>query len=169
MLNRGTHRLLIRKDALKFSSAHMTVFPGGTKENLHGHNYQVSIRLDVPKADLSEMIPFHEVKKAAKQICDLWDEKVLLASLCPEMKGRREADGSVQFELCGKKYLLPMDEVVWLEADNVTSESLSKLFAISLAKRLEKILAQASVSRLEVKVEETPGQGASYILSGGAK
>ena len=28
----------IRKDHLKFAAAHMTVFPDGGKECLHGHN-----------------------------------------------------------------------------------------------------------------------------------
>lgn len=158
------HTILIRKDRLKFSSAHMTVFPDGTKENLHGHNYQVSIEIDVPKADLAEMLPFHEVKKTASAICDRWDEKVLLAAKCPFLKGRVDSVEATAFELCGKKYSLPADEVVWLPVDNVTSESLSRLFAEKLAEDLAGALKKTRASRLELRIEEAPGQGASAVL-----
>ena len=34
-----SYEIRIRKEALKFAASHMTVFPDGTKEALHGHNY----------------------------------------------------------------------------------------------------------------------------------
>ena len=38
---RPRHRIFVGKDVHKFSSAHMTVFPDGSKERLHGHNFMV--------------------------------------------------------------------------------------------------------------------------------
>ena len=37
--NGARHRIFTGKDVHKFSSAHMTVFPDGSKERLHGHNF----------------------------------------------------------------------------------------------------------------------------------
>ena len=46
-MNESTRlRLHIRKEALKFSAAHMTVFPDGTKESLHGHNYRTKALIE---------------------------------------------------------------------------------------------------------------------------
>ena len=38
--------ILIEKEYLKFSCAHFLIFPDGSKERLHGHNYQVTAEVD---------------------------------------------------------------------------------------------------------------------------
>ena len=35
----------VAKDYLKFSAAHFLIFPDGTAERIHGHNYRVSVDL----------------------------------------------------------------------------------------------------------------------------
>jgi 6-pyruvoyltetrahydropterin/6-carboxytetrahydropterin synthase len=47
----------IRKENIKFSSAHMTVFPDGTKEALHGHNYQVELTLELKDSSFKKTKP----------------------------------------------------------------------------------------------------------------
>src|SRR4051812_15559013 len=102
----------IKKDALKFSSAHMTVFEDGTKEALHGHNYRVELQLEV-----TGMVPFFDIKKETKKLCDAWDEKLLLAEKCPFFKITSKS-AEISFELCKKKYSIPADEVVLLPIEN---------------------------------------------------
>jgi len=47
-----THRILIARAEHKFSCAHMTVFPDGTKERLHGHNYTIAVAIEVAGIEL---------------------------------------------------------------------------------------------------------------------
>jgi 6-pyruvoyltetrahydropterin/6-carboxytetrahydropterin synthase len=167
--SQGFYRIQIRKEALKFSAAHMTVFADGTKENLHGHNYRTAVAIEFENFSLAEMLPFSEVKNAMKKICDAWDEKVLLPENCPHAKILTRGDGtaksSVEAEVCGKRYVFPSDEVLFLPVDNVTTESLAKVFSERLLRELPKsALARAKVRRVEATVEEMLGQGATYVV-----
>lgn len=163
---KGVYRIKIRKEALKFSAAHMTFFPGGTKENLHGHNYRTELKVEFENFSLKEMLPFADLKKAMRKICEEWDEKILLPERCEFLKIQTRSGPSVEFEACGKKYVLPADEVIFLPTDNVTTESLAKIFSDRFIAALPKAeLAKAKVRSIEVTIEEMLGQGASYVVS----
>ncbi len=157
------YRVHIRKEALKFSSAHVTVFADGTKERLHGHNYRTEVSFDFSDFSLSTMLPFADVKAAMRAICERWDEKILLPERCPFLKITSKTEKEVDLSICGKRYVFPSDEVEWLSVDNVTSESLAQQFSERLQAKMRDSLAKHGVRRLEVRVEEMTGQGASYI------
>ena len=159
-------RVHIRKEAYKFSCAHMTVFADGTKERLHGHNYQVEVEVELPRVDLSKMVEFRSIKDAVRSLCQQWDEHVLLPRTCPHLTVTHETKEEVEFLLCGKRYVLPFDEVIFLPVDNITSESLAELFCNNLISRLN--FAISEVLSLVVRVDETPGQGASFLWARGA-
>ena len=153
----------LRKDAFKFSAAHMTVFPDGSKESLHGHNYQVEVTLALKDASLQKMLPFSDYKKIILALCNEWDEKVLLASECPFFKLVNDSTQGVEFTLCGKRYVLPKDEVVLLSTENTTSESLSEIFCFRFLKQFSFSNPELPFNKTEIKITETAGQGASFI------
>ena len=66
------HRIFVSKDVLKFSSAHMTVFPDGTKERLHGHNFQVLLEFELHTMKLASLLDFGLVKQTLAQVCARW-------------------------------------------------------------------------------------------------
>ena len=160
--------LHIRKDNLKFSAAHMTVFPDGGKERLHGHNYQV--QLDVELAEpptLQRMLSYDLFKQILRAVCADWDEKVLIAADNPWLEWLPSAADERAFRLCGKRYVLPADDVEILAADNITVENLARLlferFWAALARErvapwLERIRSVA------LRVDESRGQGATYAI-----
>lgn len=165
----GAHyELRIRREALKFSSAHMTVFPDGSKEALHGHQYIPTVTVRFQNAEFKSMIPFSEIKRAMKKIAALWDEKVLLAIENPKFKLLKQSKTSLEFELCKKRYVLPRDEVVCLKIDNVTCEALAEAYFDFLCMELEWLTASgrkkhpAQIDAVKVYIEESAGQGAEY-------
>lgn len=163
---KGFFRLQIRKEALKFSAAHMTIFADGTKENLHGHNYRTVVKLEFENFSLSEMLPFSDLKRGMRAICEKWDEKILLPSQSPFAHVLSKTDGSVEIEICKKRYVFPSDEVVFLAVDTVTSESLARAFAELFIPTLDPAaLKKAKVRTIEVQIEEMLGQGASYVVT----
>jgi 6-pyruvoyltetrahydropterin/6-carboxytetrahydropterin synthase len=163
---KGFFRIQIRKEALKFSSAHMTVFPDGTKENLHGHNYRSVLKLEFERSSLDEMLPFADLKVSMREICEEWDEMILLPERCPHLKILRRDHVSVEIEVCKRHYLFPAQEVVFLPTDNVTTESLARIFCERMAGALSKTaMEKARVRTLEVQIEEMTGQGASYVIT----
>lgn len=164
----GKTALFIRKEALKFASAHMTVFPDGSKEPLHGHGYQTEISIGLKDRALEKMISFDVFKSALKEICAGWDEKVLLAEKCPFLTLVRKDASETEFTLCAKRYVLPTDEIEWLPVDNITAENL----AAEVLRRLLPVVKRApgfdNLLWLEMRVDESPGQGASARWTRGA-
>jgi 6-pyruvoyltetrahydropterin/6-carboxytetrahydropterin synthase len=156
-------RITIRKEALKFSAAHMTVFPDGTKESLHGHNYRTELSVEMTDCSLTTMLPFSALKDALKSICEEWDEKVLLPAQCPFFRlVRDEPREEIEFVLCGKRYVIPRDEVVLLPVDNVLTETLARELGTRIRSRLATVLRTHGVHRIWVRIEETEGQGVEW-------
>ncbi|MFZ9594725.1 MAG: 6-pyruvoyl trahydropterin synthase family protein [Bdellovibrionia bacterium] len=153
--------IILSKEAFKFSSAHMTVFPDGSKEALHGHNYQVEVEIQLLDTSLNQLISFSVFKEQIKQICQQWDEKILIAEKCPFFQVRSQSAAEFEFILCQKRYLLPADEVVLLPLDNVTTETLAHEFCDRLVQVFESNRLFAGVSGLKVRIDESRGQGAS--------
>ncbi len=153
----------IRKEALKFAASHMTVFPDGTKESLHGHQYQPTLTVTLKDASFEKMISFSEFKVAMKKIAALWDEKVLIATENPHYEEVKHGKTSLEFNLCKKRYVLPTDEVILLKTDNITCENLAKSYFEFLKAELEEAFASSNIRSISVYIEESPGQGAAYI------
>lgn len=158
--------LHIRKDNLKFSAAHMTVFPNGSKERLHGHNYQVQLEVELAAAPtLARLLDYEAFKRVLRAACDDWDERVLIAGDNPWLEWLPGADGECAFRLCGKRYLLPADEVVVLAADNITTEHLARLLFERFWAELTRDSAlpwPEYIRKVELSIDESRGQGATY-------
>ncbi len=157
----------IRKDHLKFAAAHMTVFPDGGKESLHGHNYQVELTVELTEPALARMLSYEVFKQALKTVCRAWDEKVLIAADNPWLKWLPAEADECAFRLCGKRYVLPADEVAMLEVDNISAENLARLL-------FERFWAELTTDRavpwreriiaVSLRIDESRGQGATYAI-----
>lgn len=155
----------IRKDYLKFSAAHMTVFADGSKESLHGHNYQVELTVELTEPALAQMLSYHVFKQALKTVCHAWDEKVLIAGYNPYLEPLPADAGEYAFRLCGKRYILPADEVVVLAVDNITAENLAQALFERLWAELSRdgsIPWRERTIAASLRIDESRGQGASY-------
>jgi 6-pyruvoyltetrahydropterin/6-carboxytetrahydropterin synthase len=157
------HKIRIARAEHKFSCAHMTVFPDGSKERLHGHNYTIGVVLEVQAIALASMIPFAPIKAALGELCQAWKEHVLLATENPHFALIRD-DSELEFTLCGERYVLPRRDALLLPLDNISVEALAAHVAGVLRARLAS-LELSSARSLEVTIEESPGQGASCLVA----
>ncbi len=157
-------RLFVGQDPHKFSVAHMTVFPDGSKEKLHGHNFHVTVALELRDASFASLIDIGIIKKALEALCREWNEHLLLGERCPALEILRR-DDEVEFKLCGKRYLVPAEDVIFLPVDNVVVENLSAEVARRLIDRLGAVLRPDVVAGVEVEVREAPGQGGSTYVT----
>ena len=160
---RSAYRIQVARAEHKFSCAHMTVFPDGRKERLHGHNYTVAVALDLSAVSYAEIIDFGAIKRAVAALCAEWRERTLVAERNPETRIRRDA-GELELHVCGQRYVMPEEDALVLPVDNTTVEALSALWAELLATRLAGVLRDSAAVGLEVSIEESPGQGASSYL-----
>lgn len=154
--------LRLSKDSFKFSAGHMTVFPDGTKERLHGHNFQVAVTVELPAG---AFVAFARFKREIAAACEAWDERVLLPRLSPHLRILPSAESEVDFTLCDAHYVMPRGDVLWLELDSVTTETLAAELCRIVASGLLPLWRDGRILSLDVQVSETAGQAASFRLS----
>jgi 6-pyruvoyltetrahydropterin/6-carboxytetrahydropterin synthase len=163
MSARPVYRIFVGKDVHKFSSAHMTVFPDGTKERLHGHNFQAHVAVDLISAET--FVDFALLKKALALQCAAWAERLLLPERSPHLKVLSRSESEIEFTLCDKRYVMPSDEVEFLPLSNVVVETLAVAFTAALVDRLGSVLTRDAVVGLEVTITEAAGQGGTFYWS----
>jgi len=154
--------LHLSKDSFKFSAGHMTVFPDGTKERLHGHNFQVAATIELA-ADA--FIAFSCFKQVIRAACEAWDERVLLPRLSPHLQILPSTEAEIDFVLCGDRYVMPRRDVIWLDVDTVTTEKLAAQLCKLVTGGLLPLWLDGQILSLAVEVEETAGQAASCRMS----
>ena len=69
----------------------------------------------------------------------------------------------VELTLCGDRYVFPRGDVLVLPIDNISVEALAAHCAELLKAKLAAVLPKHA-RRLEVTVEESPGQGSTAII-----
>ena len=154
------YSVIVEKQDLQFCSAHFTLQKGG-REPLHGHNFHVTVILEGDLTTEHYVIDFGDVKAAARRACAALDHRVLLP-------GRSDALHLVTAEqrlsvFYGDDLLLvlPLSDVCILPLANVTTEQLARHLSGEIIALLP-AKAQQSLHTIEVHVEETPGQRATY-------
>lgn len=162
-------KLHFAKDAHKFSAAHMTLFPDGTKERLHGHNYQVETVVEVTSAEGDAFLSFAELKQTIRAVCETLDERVLLPTRSKWLTVVQQDADEIEIVACDRRYVFPADEVVLLDMDNVVTETLAGHVARQLCVQWKGLFDEGRMLWVEVTVRETLGQGASVRLAPAAK
>lgn len=157
----GTYRVTVSKDYLVFSSAHFITLRGHTCESLHGHNYRLGITVEGPIDDeCAFVVDFAILKRAARQYVEQVDHRVLLPTANPKL-AFREAGEMLWVDYFGvPTYHFPVRDCALLPVTNTTAEMIAEW----LATRLRDDLARegARLTFIEVEVEESFGQAASY-------
>ncbi len=158
--------ILNSRQKLHFSAAHMTIFQNGTKESLHGHNYQVNYELSQSESTFQLFLDFSIPKKFAQLACEELDEKVLIAKNNPLQEVLITA-AEVEVRFGKKRYVFPKDEVVVLPTDNITTESLAVFVFKKMQQGLRTELAEQkeilnTLKKLKITVWESVGQGAAF-------
>lgn len=164
MKRKSQTTLHLFKQNFKFSSAHFLIFDEKRAEKLHGHNYQVRVDIVVPPEYEMEkkgyFIDFNVFKKAIKARLDVWDEMVLLPAKHKDMKIKKKGP-SLEVNFRDRFYVFPENEVHLLPITNTSVEQLAGLLAQDFFTQFKKM----GVLEVQVRVEETRGQGASCVCS----
>jgi 6-pyruvoyltetrahydropterin/6-carboxytetrahydropterin synthase len=103
------------------------------------------------------------VKAIAKPMVDAIDHKVLLPSRNAKVAIREKGD-RVEVDVFGEhRYLFPLRDVTTLPVANTTVEMMAEWFAREMKAKLVEA-GHGHLTLLEVTLEESPGQSATYRL-----
>ena len=162
-----TERWSIRidKEYLKFYAAHFLIFPDGSAERLHGHNYRVTVRIDARLSPHGLVLDFKQVKPVIRELVDELDEHWLVPGEHPELRVVERADEHVEVHYRERRYAAPRADVIVLPINNTSAENFAALLGRRLRARLAERFPDVWIRVLEVGVEETPGQRGVYEYS----
>ena len=151
----------LAKEAFKFSAAHFLIFPDGTAERLHGHNYRVFVSLESGLCDHGLVVDFKMIKPLIKEIVDELDEHWLLPGLHPVLEAELITPDQYEVRYLERRYQAPAEDVIVLPVNNTSVENLATYLVDVLRERFETRFPEVSLGMMKVAVEETSGQRAS--------
>ena len=159
---RESYAIRVYKQYFNFGSAHFLIFADGTREELHGHNYQVQVRVEGPLAAGDLVIDFIPFKPLVKALCDELDHVTLLPRNNPHLR-LEESEGRVEvFHDDGSYFCFPSRDVRILDLPNTSTEMLAKHLTKKILAAIPSKLPSATVHAIEVQVEESGGQSGVY-------
>src|SRR2546428_5678278 len=153
------YSVVAAKDYLKSAAAHFTASPG-FREPLHGHNYQVSVRVEADLGPDGYVLDFGLVKRVAKALCEELDERVLLPERSDCLIVTRTEDAVEVRTEAGHRFRFPAADVRLLPIAHSSAEELA---AYLLARLREALRGEAGGRRPAAPgggVAGAPGQAA---------
>jgi len=154
--------ITLNKEYFKFSCAHFLIFPDGSKERLHGHNYQVTAEIEGDLTEHGLVIDFLDAKPLVRELCGSLDEHWLVPSEHPDLEVERLDDGHSRITYRDFRYVVPTAEILLLPINNTSVENLATWFGDALRARLSERFGTSQVRRLRVAISETSGQSGVY-------
>ena len=153
------------KEYFKFSAAHFLIFPDGSAERLHGHNYRVFVEIEAELTRHGLVLDFKQVKPLVRELVDGLDEHWLGPGNHPVLAWKERDDGLIEVRYLERFYAAPREDVIVLPINNTSSENLATWIGRELHQRLGKRFADLALYRLRVAVEETAGQSGVYLFT----
>ena len=148
----------IKKEYLKFSAALFLIFPDGSAERLHGHNYRVFCEVSGSLSQFGLVIDFTQVKPLIREIVDSLDERWLIPGEHLELTHSTRDDGVVEINYRERYYAAPSTDIIILPVNNTSAENLAAYVGRLLLKKLQQNFADIEVHSMRMAVEETEGQ-----------
>jgi 6-pyruvoyltetrahydropterin/6-carboxytetrahydropterin synthase len=148
----------ITKDYLHFSAAHFTIFGVGARENLHGHNFDVSCSLDTVIGANGLAFDYNLVKDKLLALCNELDERVIMPEQSPHLQLVDEGEYLV-VGFGNERIPFLKRDVLTLPIRNATVEEFARYLVARLADDEE--LKRQPIESLTVRVSSGPGQWAS--------
>jgi 6-pyruvoyl-tetrahydropterin synthase len=150
----------VAKENLKFSAAHFIAYPG-FREPLHGHNYQVGVKVEGHLGSTGYVLDFGLVKELTRQIVAPLDEHTLIPAQSDCLIIQDEGTQlTVKYE--NDCFVFPRSDVALLPITHSSAEELARYIWSELSNKLKARQALKDIRAMEVSVAEGPGQAATY-------
>jgi len=151
----------VAKENLKFSAAHFIAYPG-FREPLHGHNYQVGVRVEGRLTGTGYVVDFGLIKKLTREIVDRLDEHTIIPARSDCLTIGRPAPGKILVRYEEDEFVFPEGDVFLAPVVHSSAEEFARYIWDELWSALADRNATAEVTAMEISVAEGPGQSAIY-------
>lgn len=156
----GEHRTVtVDGVRLRFAAAHMATL-GDELEPLHGHNYLVLCRVGGTLTNDHWVIDFSVLKAFVRDACERLDHRFLLQRNSKQIDIEERSDAWI-IGFGKREYRFPLTDVIALPIENSTAELIAQWLCETVVQSLA-AGKHENLTRIEVTVEEMPGQSGSY-------
>ena len=132
----------ISKEYLHFAAAHFTLFSATERENLHGHNFHVTLNATATIQDNGLTFDYNILKTTLKALCDEYDEQVLMPTQSPYLE--IENDGEFTYVLFNGERIPFLDrDLTLVPVRNITVEELAHHF-------LDRLIQDPTIAALDI-------------------
>jgi 6-pyruvoyltetrahydropterin/6-carboxytetrahydropterin synthase len=146
----------IHAEEHSFSAGHFTIFSETEREDMHGHNYNVAVSMQVELQDNGMSFDYRVYKNKLKDLCQQLDRRFLLPSQSHYLKIEDAGDMWIGHFNQEKIPFLKRDVLI-LPICNITIEELSHWFLEQLTQNKEE-LDTYRIKDITVKVFNGPSQ-----------
>ena len=157
-----TWSIQLEKEYFNFAIAHFLIFPDGSQERLHGHNYRIRAEIHCALSKYGLVIDFNVIKPILKRICDEMDQHFVILGEHPVLTYNAREDGVMEVRYRESYYAAPIGDCIVLPLNNISVENLSGWLGKELLKRIAEQLPDVEVLELMLSTEESPGQRGVY-------
>ena len=151
----------VEVSGIEFSAGHF-VSEGGKCESLHGHNYQVAVRIIGEVDDKGMVIDFRIMKKNLRDICKRWDHRILLPARSQQIKVISKEE-QTQVITPDRKYSFPTSDVIVLDVIETTAEELARVLCQYLLGILKD--KYPNISEIRLSIAESPTSTATVSVA----
>lgn len=151
--------LHLSSETMMFSAGHFTVFSATERENYHGHNYTLELRLTVEVGPNGANFDCNHYIQRLSHYCSALNLHFLIPAQSPFLQIKHEEPYCVITFNQEKLLFLPRD-IKLLPLNNISLESLSKWFLEQLLATPQDLKRHAVVG-IEVRISSFPGRAAS--------
>ena len=138
-----TTTIEISKEYLHFAAAHFTIFSATERENLHGHNFHVTLDAEADVGDDGLTFDYNILKHALKGLCDGLDEQVLMPTQSPHLKIEPD-DDYIYVLFANERIPFLQRDLTLLPLRNITVEELARYM-------LEELIAMPAIEALHIR------------------
>jgi len=150
----------LKKESMKFSAGHTTIFSATEREPLHGHMYEVYLALTTWVEDNGMTFDYRYYKERIHKLCRHLNQTFLMPEFSPFLQYAQDEE-HYYFTFNHKRIPFLKEDVTLLPVTNITVEELSRWFVNELIKEAEE-LDRHRIDKILVKVFSAPGQSASH-------
>jgi dihydroneopterin triphosphate aldolase (PTPS-III) / 6-pyruvoyltetrahydropterin synthase len=151
------YRVEVSSDFLRFAAAHFIAFPG-FRESLHGHNYQMSVRVDAALGADGYVIDFGVVKRVAEALCAELTERTLVPMRSDCLTIETFAGTVRMTTVDGGRFEFPVADCALLPIVHSSAEELAAYLLGRLRDGLAAEVQGRDIRAIAVGVAEAPGQ-----------
>jgi 6-pyruvoyltetrahydropterin/6-carboxytetrahydropterin synthase len=148
--------ITISSSLMKFAAAHFTLFSLVARENIHGHNFTVTVKLESWLREDGLAFDYGLFKKRFAEYCSVLDEKLLLPLHSPYLKIDRQ-DQYIRALFDQETLLFLPRDVELLPIANSTVEGLAQYFLKKILVE-QPLIDENQVDQMTVIVSSGPGQ-----------